>query len=88
MAQIIYHLVNRNYGYYEFTIKMTEKSIIMIERSNFQGNFDKEIRYRKDDRILQDIEWLKRNEYNFGWFEDNYLIYNNKSYWQSWRKIY
>lgn len=87
-TQIIYSHINKNQGYYELTIKETEKSIIVIERSYYSGNYDKEIRYKKTDKIINDVEYLVRTD-DAPWFAFFYTeSYDNDSYWQSWKKVF
>lgn len=88
MAKILYQKINRDYGYYELTIRETEKSIIVIERTNQSGGYDKEIRYHKDKRIMQEIDYMVKtddvNRFAYLYAESR----ENPSYWQSWKKIF
>lgn len=87
-TKILYQHINKNQGYYELTVKETEKSIIVIERSNHSGNYDKEIRYHKSETIKKDIEYLIKTD-DTPWFAYRYAeSYDNSSYWQKWEKIF
>ena len=87
-TSIIFSEVNTNLGYYELTIKETSKSIIVIERTNHTGGYDKEIRYHKDSIIMADIAYLKETG-DTPWFAHKYAgEYENGSYWQSWKEVY
>lgn len=87
-TKIIYTHINRNQGYYELTVKETEQSIIVIERTNHSGHYDKEIRYKKTDKIINDVEYLVRTD-DTPWFAYHYTeSYENNSYWQSWKKVF
>ena len=87
-SKVIYNYINTNQGYYGLTIKETEKSIIIIEETNHQGQYDKELRYHKTPEIMEEIDYLinKGNICRFTWLYTD--SYENGSYWQSWRKIF
>lgn len=70
------------------TVKVSKKSIIVIEKTNHSGGYKKEIRYRKTDAIVKDVDYLIKTD-DTPWFAWQYAeSYDNKSYWQSWIKVY
>ena len=88
MKKTLFQLINRNQGYYELTVKETEKSIIVVERTNHSGHYDKEIRYRKSEQIMKDVQYLIKTG-DACWFAYHYAEpYENGSYWQRWEEIF
>lgn len=86
-TSIIYQNINRNCGYYELTIKESEKSFIVIERTNWQGQYDKEIRFSKSEEMAKAVNDFINGR--FDQFRDLYVATrDNGSYWQKWEKIY
>lgn len=43
----LFKYTNTNYGYYQLTIKETNKSIIIEEYTNTIGSYDKTLKYKK-----------------------------------------
>lgn len=85
----LFNYTNKNYGYYQLTIKETDKSIIIEEYTNTIGNYDKTLKYKKNNELLKDIKKLTTSnniQRDITYFVYNYIT-NNNSYWHSYKKV-
>lgn len=87
-TKVIYHELFNDGHYYEFIVKETDKSYIVIVIQNTSGHYDKEIRYRKTDAMSKEVAYLIKSK-DSSFFRHYYCEdYENGSYWQKWTKIF
>lgn len=93
-TKILFDYESRTYGYYRFVVKESAMSYIVVELTNQSECYDKEIRYKKSERMAKDVARLvSSNEENIQQEVAQFRHYyaescENGSYWQSWRKIF
>ena len=93
-AKVLFDYESRTCGYYRLIVKESAMSYIVFELTNQSRGYDKEIRYKKSERMAKDVARLvSSNEENVQQEVSQFRYYyaesrDNGSYWQSWRKIF
>lgn len=93
-TKVLFDYESRTCGYYRLIVKESAMSYIVFELTNQSRGYDKEIRYKKSERMAKDVARLvSSNEKNVQQEVSQFRHYyaesrDNGSYWQSWRKIF
>lgn len=93
-AKVLFDYESMTYGFYRLIVKESAMSYIVVELTNQSRGYDKEIRYKKSERMAKDVARLvSSNEENVQQEVSRFRHYyaesrDNVSYWQSWRKIF
>ncbi len=88
-AKVLYKEAAPGQTFDWLTVKETGKSFVVVVKTNWQGGYDREYRYRKTQEMAHDIDYLCRTE-DSPWFYHYYIEgeFHQKPYWRHERMIY